>query len=404
MNDTDAPHARRIDAVRDRLRDSECDPRDGEATRERAADAVVLFPSTNLRYLTGHSEHPSERHFLLFVTAGHDPVFLVPELSGEQVRTGTPVDDVRTWADDDDPTAALSAVADDLGLRRGVDDRGDSAGDADGGDGPRVLVDDTMHARFTQDLREVLPGATFGLASEVLADLRVTKDDAEVAALRRAGEAADAVIRELRTDGDDVVGMTEAELARHVEDRLVANGGTGVSFETIVGSGPNGAMPHHTHGDRTVRAGDPVVLDFGTRVDGYPSDQTRTLVFGDESPPDGFREVHRVVREAQDAAVEAVEPGVTTGEVDAAAREVIEDAGYGEEFVHRTGHGVGLDVHEEPYVVAGGERELEPGMVFSVEPGIYLSGEFGVRIEDLVVVTDDGCVRLNRTDRDWRTA
>ncbi|WP_348608364.1 Xaa-Pro peptidase family protein [Halobaculum rarum] len=389
--DTDAPHARRLDAVRDRLRDGD-------------ADAIVLFPSTNLRYLTGHSEHPSERHFLLFVTADHEPVFLVPELSGEQVRAGTAVNDVRTWADDEGPAAVLASVADDLGLRRGADSDGRDGDGDDSDDGSHILVDDTMHARFTQDLREVLPGATFGLAGEVLADLRVIKDDAEIAALRHAGEAADAVIRELRADGDDVVGMTEADLARHIEDRLVANGGVGVSFETIVGSGPNGAMPHHTHGNRVIRASDPVVLDFGTRVDGYPSDQTRTLVFGDESPPEGFREVHRVVREAQDAAVDAVEPGVTTGEIDAAARGVIEEAGYGDEFVHRTGHGVGLDVHEEPYVVTGGERELEPGMVFSIEPGVYLSGEFGVRIEDLVVVTDDGCVRLNRTDRDWRTA
>ncbi|SHG83948.1 aminopeptidase P family protein [Halobaculum gomorrense] len=379
------PYARRLDAARDRL--------------AADADALVLFPSTNLRYLTGYSEHPSERHFLLFVTPDRDPVFLVPELSGEQVRAEAAVNDVRTWADGEDPVAALAAVADGLGLTRRDDDGDDSHGGS-----PRVLVDDTMHARFTQDLREVLPDATFGLAGDVLGDLRVTKDDAEVAALRRAGEAADAVIRDLREWGEEVVGMTETDLAHRIEDRLEAHGGTGVSFETIVGSGPNGAMPHHAHGDRVIGAGDPVVLDFGTRVDGYPSDQTRTLVFGDDEPSEGFREVHRVVREAQEAAVEAGEPGVTTEEVDAAAREVIEEAGYGDEFVHRTGHGVGLDVHEEPFVGSGGERELEPGMVFSVEPGIYLSGEFGVRIEDLVVVTDDGCVRLNRTDRDWKTA
>ncbi|MFC7096580.1 M24 family metallopeptidase [Halobaculum marinum] len=373
--DGDAPYARRLEAARERLPDAD-------------ADALVLFPSTNLRYLTGHSEHPSERHFLLFVVDDADPVFLVPELSGEQVRAGTPVADVRTWGDDEDPVAAVEAVAEDLALAN---------------DAPHVLVDDTMHARFTQDLRTVLPDATWGLASDVLADLRVVKDDAEIAALRHAGEAADAVVRDLREMGDEVVGMTETELARQVEDRLAAHGGTGVSFETIVGSGPNGAMPHHTHGDRVVEAGDPIVLDFGTRVDGYPSDQTRTLVFGDDSPPEGFREVHRVVREAQEAAVDVVEPGVTVGAIDAAARDVIEEAGYGDAFVHRTGHGVGLDVHEEPYVVADGEREVEPGMVFSVEPGVYLPDEFGVRIEDLVVVTDDGCVRLNRTDRGWRT-
>ncbi|MFC7070978.1 M24 family metallopeptidase [Halobaculum lipolyticum] len=377
MTDTDAPYPRRLDAAHDRLADADVD-----------ADALVLFPSTNLRYLTGLDEHPSERHFLLFVVPDADPVFLVPALSGEQVRAESAVADVRTWADDEDPVAAVEAVAEDLALAN---------------DAPHVLVDDTMHARFTQDLRRVLPDATWGLAEDALADLRVVKDDAEVAALRRAGEAADAVVRDLRDRGEEVVGMTETEVARLVEDRLAAHGGTGVAFEVIVGSGPNGAMPHHTHGDRVVEAGDPVVLDFGTRVDGYPSDQTRTLVFGDESPPEGFREVHRVVREAQEAAVEAVEPGVAVGAVDAAARDAITEAGYGEEFVHRTGHGVGLDVHEEPYVVAGGERELEPGMVFSVEPGVYLPGEFGVRIEDLVVVTDDGCVRLNRTDRGWRT-
>ena len=412
MSDADEPYEERIRAVRDRLRDA-------------GADALALFPSTNTRYLTGYAEEPSERHLLLFVVPDADPVFLVPELSGEQVRAASAVDDVRTWADDEDPVAAVGSVLSELGVPGGGDPAGDddsgdgdSAGDSDPGgddftghdsagsdaaDAPRLLVDDTMHARFTLDLRELRPGAEFGLASELLADLRVRKDGAEVGALRRAGEAADAVVRELRADGDEVVGTTEAELARHIEDRLAANGGAGVSFETIVGSGPNGAMPHHTHGDRTIGAGDPVVLDFGTRVDGYPSDQTRTLVFGDESPPEGFREVHRLVREAQEAAVEAVEPGATAGEVDAAAREAIESGGYGDEFVHRTGHGVGLDVHEEPYIVSGSDRELEPGMVFSVEPGVYLSGEFGVRIEDLVVVTDDGCVRLNRTDRGWRT-
>jgi Xaa-Pro aminopeptidase len=165
--------------------------------------------------------------------------------------------------------------------------------------------------------------------------------------------------------------------------------------------GPNGAKPHHGCGDREIRAGEPVVLDFGTRVDGYPSDQTRTLVF-DGEPPAEYERVHETVRAAQAAAVEAVEPGVAAEAIDRAARDVIEDAGYGDAFFHRTGHGVGLDVHEEPYIVAGNDRTLEPGMVFSVEPGIYLDGRFGCRIEDLVVVTEDGCERLNDTDRGWR--
>ena len=354
------------------------------ALREAGADALVCFPSPNLFYLSGFREEPGERHLFLLVPADGDPTFPVPDLYGTQVRAAGWVDDVRTWADDDDPVAATEAAVSDLDLP----------------ESPRVLVDDTMWARFTQDLERVLPGATFGLASEVLAPLRVRKDDAELDALRRAGAAADEAMDRVRQLGADAVGMTEAELADEIESFLADAGGDGVSFETVVGAGEHGAMPHYRHGDRTIEAGDPVVFDFGTRVDGYPSDQTRTVVF-DGSPAEEFREVHDVVREAQAAAVDAVEPGVSAESVDRAAREVIEDAGYGAAFVHRTGHGVGLEVHEEPYVVAGNDRELEPGVVFSVEPGVYLPGEFGVRIEDLVVVTEDGRERLNDSDRGW---
>ncbi|SEO97266.1 Xaa-Pro aminopeptidase [Halogranum amylolyticum] len=352
--------------------------------RDGAGDALVLFPSQNLFYLSGFSESPGERHLLLFVPADGDPVFLVPDLYAEQIRETSWIDDVRTWSDDEDPRESLRAVATDLDL-----------------EGGRLLVDDTMWARFTQDLRGILPDASFGLASEVVAPLRLRKDEAELDALRRAGRVADRVVGDVRALGDDVLGTTEAELAATIERRLVDAGGDGSSFEIIVGSGPNGAKPHHSHGDRRIEAGDPVVLDFGTRVDGYPSDQTRTVVFAGD-PPTEFVEVHDVVREAQQAAVDVVEPGVAAGAVDAAARDVVEAVGYGERFIHRTGHGVGLDVHEEPYIVADSDVELEAGMVFSVEPGVYLPGEFGVRIEDLVVVTDDGCERLNDTDRGWR--
>ncbi|MFC7156280.1 M24 family metallopeptidase [Halomarina halobia] len=364
-------HERRALACRDRL-----DALD--------ADAVVLFPSRNLFYLTGFDETPGERHLLFVLPRTGDPVFLVPELYGEQVREATRVADVRTWADDDDPLAHLERAVADCDLSGG-----------------RVLVDDTMWARFTQDLRRVLPDASFGLASEAIAPLRLRKDAAEVDALRRSAAVADRVAEEVRALGGDAVGITEAELAREIERRLADAGGEGVPFEPLVGSGPNGAKPHHAHGDREIGAGDPVVLDFGTVVDGYPSDQTRTVVFAGE-PPERFREAHGVVREAQETAVRAVAPGVEAGAVDAAARGVIEDAGYGEYFVHRTGHGVGLDVHEEPYLVAGNGRELESGMVVSVEPGVYLPGEFGVRIEDLVLVTEDGAERLNDADRGWR--
>jgi len=347
------------------------------------ADALVLFPSLNLEYLTGFREEPMERHFLLFVPAAGGPVFLAPELSAQQVREETAVEDVRGWADEEDPAEHVDAIATELGLTDG-----------------RVLVDDRMWALFTQDLRAAMPDAEFGLASEALAELRLRKDEREVDALRRAGELADRVSVEIRERGADVVGLTEDELAAEIEGLLAAHGGADLSFEVIAGSGPNGAKPHHTHGDRTIEAGDPVVLDFGAYVDGYPGDQTRTCVFAGD-PPEGYEDVHETVLAAQEAAVEAVEPGVTAGAVDRAARSVIEDAGYGDAFVHRTGHGVGLDVHEPPYVVAGNDRELEPGMVFSVEPGIYLEGRFGVRIEDLVVVTEDGCERLNDSPRGY---
>ncbi len=264
-------------------------------------------------------------------------------------------------------------------------------------------------ATFTQDLRELCPDAEFGLASTVLEPLRIRKDDVELDALRRAGAIADRVSLEIRDRGDDLVGTTESELAAEIDRLLAAYGGEEPAFETIVAAGPNGARPHHHSGSRPIEAGDPIVLDFGAFVAAdleggtgrYPGDQTRTIVIGD--PPATYEHVHDTVREAQEAAIDAVEPGVEAGAIDRAARSVIEAAGYGDAFVHRTGHGVGLEVHEPPYIVAGNDRELEPGMVFSVEPGIYLDGQFGVRIEDLVVVTDDGAERLNDTPRGWES-
>ncbi|WP_380681589.1 M24 family metallopeptidase [Salinigranum sp. GCM10025319] len=365
------PYERRTRACQDRL-----------STLDAAA--VVCAPGANLRYLTGVDESPSERHFLCVVPADGDPVFLVPELSGTDIEETTWIDDVQVWSDDEDPTAALDSVLDDCDLGPG-----------------RVLLDGTMHARFVLDVQRLLDGRECGLAEEAIGPLRARKDEAELDALRRAGSVADAVMAGLREDAASLVGRSESELAREIERRLADAGGEGVSFEPIVAAGSNGAKPHHGHGDRVIREGDPVVLDFGTRVDGYPSDTTRTLVLAGD-PPEGFETVHDVVREAQEAAIDAVEPGVEARAVDRAARAVVEEAGYGERFVHRTGHGVGLDVHEEPYLSTESETTLEPGMVFSVEPGVYLDGRFGVRIEDLVVVTDDGPERLNDSPRGWR--
>jgi Xaa-Pro aminopeptidase len=344
-------------------------------------DVVVLAEGSSLDYLTGFGADPGERHLLFFLPATGDPVVLAPALYGEQLRD-TWVDGVRLYDDDEDPTVLLA----DIGAELAAD---------------RLLVDPRLWARFLLDLQAAFSGAEVALAGDVIAALRVRKDGAELSALRQAAAVADAVAREVRALGRDAVGMTERALAARIERELAERGGDGVAFETVVAAGPNGARPHHGHGTREIAAGDPVVLDFGTRIEGYPSDQTRTVVF-DGEPPEGFEAAFAAVRAAQSAAVDAVAPGVPAAAVDRAAREVIENRGFGDAFVHRTGHGVGLDVHEAPYIVADNEQELQPGMVFSVEPGVYREGEFGVRIEDLVVVTEDGCERLNDSPRDWR--
>ncbi|ELY82623.1 M24 family metallopeptidase [Natrinema gari] len=377
------PFEHRIAACQRRLEDAE-------------ADLAVCFPSPNLTYLTGFEETPSERHLLLFVPEHGDPALVAPAMYENQLSDlPIPTLQLRPWTDADDPLEEIAAVLEGYAL--------------DGSDPATVLVDDRLWATFTQDLRELCPDAEFGLASTALEPLRIRKDDVELDALRRAGAIADQVALEIRDRGDDLVGTTEAELAAEIDRLLAAHGGEEPAFETIVAAGPNGARPHHHSGSRPIEAGDPIVLDFGAFVPAdleggtgrYPGDQTRTIVVGD--PPATYEHVHETVREAQEAAIDAVEPGVEAGAVDRAARSVIEAAGYGDAFVHRTGHGVGLEVHEPPYIVAGNDRELEPGMVFSVEPGIYLDGQFGVRIEDLVVVTDDGAERLNDTPRGWES-
>lgn len=374
---------------------------------ERADVALlVCFPSPNLTYLTGFDETPSERHLLLFVPRTGAPVVVAPTMYDQQL-TALPLEDppleCRLWADDDNPVELVDSVLEELLSRSDRD--GQSTAD----ETTEILLDDRLWETFSQDLRACVPNATFGLASTVLAELRLRKDDPELDALRRAGAIADRVSLEIRSRGEDLIGVSEAQLASEIERLLATHGGGEPAFSTIVASGPNGARPHHHSSDRTIESGDPIVLDFGAFVGvdlggatgRYPGDQTRTMVVGE--PPAEYERVHETVTNAQQAAIDAIEPGVTAGSIDRAARSVIEDAGYGDTFVHRTGHGVGLEVHEPPYIVDGNDRKLEPGMVFSVEPGIYLGGKFGVRIEDLVVVTDDGADRLNDSPRGWAT-
>jgi Xaa-Pro aminopeptidase len=228
--------------------------------------------------------------------------------------------------------------------------------------------------------------------------MRARKDDQELETLRRAAAAADAALEELL--GTPMGGRTEIDVARRLGGLLVEHGHDAAAF-TIVASGPNAASPHHEPTDRTIDPGDAIVLDLGGDVDGYYSDTTRTVVVGEASSE--LREIHAIVREAHAAAVEAIAPGVEIRSVDRAARAVIEAAGFGASFIHRTGHGIGLEVHEPPYVSEADATLLVPGMTFSVEPGVYLPGRFGVRIEDIVAVTALGAEMVNRTSRELRS-
>ncbi len=341
-------------------------------------DALLLTPGPDLRYVTGYDAHESERLTCLVVPADGDPVLVVPrlELRGAHASPAGGLGiELVGWDETDDPFALVAA-----GL-------GAAAG--------RVGLSDRMWALMVLRFRAAMPGTEQVLASTVLRDLRARKSPAEVAALRAAGEAIDRV--HAQVPGWLRPGRTERQVAADIAEAIVAEGHARADF-TIVGSGPNGASPHHTAAERVLQAGDAVVVDIGgTMPSGYCSDCTRTYVIGE--PSDEFAAYYRVLQAAQEAAFVAAGPGVMAETVDAAAREPITAAGYGEFFVHRTGHGIGLETHEDPYIVSGNTEVLRPGNAFSIEPGIY-PGQDGARIEDIVVCTDDGCQRLNNITRD----
>ena len=343
------------------------------------ADVILISPGPDLDYFIGHSVASHERLTCLVVPASGAASLLVPTL--ERLGwTGTPVEsmpvEISTWTDGDDPYRALADLL---------------PADA------RVLaVDYHMPAVHALNAQSIVPGSELTLAGEAIAELRMRKGAAEVAALTAAGAAIDRVQRRI---GEWLrPGRTENEVAADIAKDIVDEGHARPDF-VIVGSGPNGASPHHEASDRVIAAGDVVVIDIGGPMpSGYFSDCTRTYLVAPESGESvapKVREVYEIVRQAQAAGVAAVRPGVSAESIDAASRAVIEQAGYGEYFITRTGHGIGLEVHEHPYMVAGNGTLLEPGMAFSVEPGIYLPGDFGVRIEDIVVVGDDGPRLMN---------
>jgi Xaa-Pro aminopeptidase len=338
------------------------------AVQRHGASLLVVGLSSSMKYLTGFSDEPGERLLVLLVPAEGDALFVVPELYELQVRGASCVPGLLAWSDGAGPTEALNTA-----LAR-LAPRGD------------ILVDDGLWASMLLPIQEALPHCRFASAAPVLAEMRMRKDSTEVALLERAGGCADkafARILESRFEG-----ATELELAGRLEDAMVGAGAEEPAFKTLVASGPNSALPHYRAGHRRVGRGDVVILDFGCRVGGYCSDISRTVVCGE--PPDEVRRTHAAVKEAQRLAVDAVRPGQRAGDVDRAARGYLEAEDLGPQFVHRTGHGIGLDIHEHPYIAEGNPLRLQEGMSFSVEPGAYFPERFGIRIEDVVVVTASG--------------
>jgi Xaa-Pro aminopeptidase len=355
-----------------------------DAAAELGVDLVVVTPGSDLRYLCGYDAHAMERLTALAVPARGEPLLVVPRLEAPMVDAGPAGGlglDVLAWDETDDPFALLAG---EVTARLGTAPA-------------RVAVGARTWAEHALGVQRALPGSALELASPVVDRLRMVKNTAEVEQLAAAGAAIDRVHARM---GEWLrVGRTEAEVGTDIAAAILAEGHVGVDF-TIVGSGPNGASPHHDVSERVVRAGDVVVVDIGGELaTGYRSDCTRTYAVG-EAPGAEVAEWYGVLQRAQAAATAAVRPGAPAEEIDAVARGVIAEAGWGEHFIHRTGHGIGLDTHEAPYIVEGNALALVPGMAFSVEPGIYLPGRCGARIEDIVVCTEDGVRTLNDGPRD----
>ena len=326
-------------------------------------DLVVIGPSSHMLYLADLSPHGDERPVLLMVSQSYAG-FLMPALNVDSARQHTDLP-FFPWTDADGPAAALEALLEATGVPL---------------INPSIVLDETMRADFALLVIDALPGARRRFTNDTVGYLRSRKDEAEYHALKKSALLNDAAM----TAGFAALreGITEREVATTIRDFYKANGAT-TEFCSVC-FGPNGAFPHHHTGETQLRDGDAVLIDTGARIHGYPSDMTRVGFLG--SPPEGFDQVHSILDRAVQAAIEAAKPGVRASAVDKAARDVIASAGYGPNFLHRTGHGLGIDIHEPPYITATSETVLEDGMVFSIEPGIYLQGQFGLRLEEIVII------------------
>ena len=356
--------AERVDRVRRRM-------------AAEGVDVLLVSLGADLPYLTGYEAMPLERLTMLVLPVDGDATLVVPRLEAPRVEERPDVFTLRPWEETEDPVAIVAALA---------------------GRPSTAAIGDRTWARFVLDLQQRLPGTAWRRASDITGPQRAVKGPDEVAALRRAAEAADRVAAALRAGDIPLVGRTEADVSAELGRRLVEEGHARVNF-AIVGSGPNAASPHHEPGERVIERGEVVLCDFGgTTPDGYCSDITRCVHVGE--PPAEVVQLYAVLQEAQAAAVAAAVVGTPCEAVDAAARRRIAAAGLGDRFLHRTGHGIGLEEHEDPYLVEGNTEPLVAGHAFSVEPGIYLPGRTGLRLEDIVVATDAGPEPLNQADHD----
>ncbi|HEU5483806.1 MAG TPA: aminopeptidase P family protein [Microlunatus sp.] len=347
------------------------------AAKDAGLVGVLVTPGPDLMYLTGYAPVAiTERITMLVVPVDGEPALIVPKLERPDAEEapGASMLRITDWTDGSDPYEAASRLL--------------------ASDG-RYAVSDSAWSMHLLGLQGRLPGTSYVSMTGALPMLRAVKDDDELRRLAAAAAAADRTYEAILEVS--FAGRSETEVGADLADLLRYHGHSQVDF-TVVGSGPNGANPHHEIGPRVIQEGDMVVLDFGGLKHGYGSDTTRTVHVGE--PTAEGREVHEIVRRAQQAGFEAVRPGVECQEIDRAPRAVITEAGYGEYFIHRAGHGIGLTTHEPPYMVEGETHLLEPGMCFSIEPGIYLPNRFGVRIEDIVTVTADGGRRLNQTSHE----
>ena len=347
--------------------------------KQKKVKALILSPSANMSYLTGFNTFPGERLLVNILTDTGENIFIVPKLYESEVREKAEFDQIFSWNDTQNPVDIIKIVSEKYNLSN-----------------CSIAIEETMWFTAFNTIYTSLVDVNYIHAAEIVGELRQCKSSTEQDKMRKASHAADKALENILNNIKP--GLKESEVRDMLEAEMKKIGTSGPSFQTIIGSGPNSALCHYGTGERVLQEGDSLVMDFGCLLDNYCSDTTRTIVIGQAS--DKFKSIYAILKKAQQLAIDKVKPGVKACEVDYAARKYIADNGYGDYFIHRTGHGIGLEVHEMPYITESSEVVLQPGMVFSIEPGIYLEGEFGMRIEDLVMVTEDGVEVLNQFSKD----